>query len=156
MTIVFTNLRGRTARATGAGAFAVSAVALMAGCSSSSVLDLKVGDCIQLPNTKTAVTIDHTSCSEEHQGEVSAIVKTNPNGADDTFPGDSELNSQAEEACVSSFTGYVGSDYVTSSLDVSWLVPTEQSWKDGDRHIACVVYAQGDQKLTQSVKDSNL
>lgn len=156
MTIVFTNLRGRTARATGSGAFTISAVALMAGCSSSSVLDLKVGDCIQLPNTKTAVTIDHTSCSEEHQGEVSAIVETSPNGADDAFPGDSELNSQAEEACVSSFTDYVGSDYVTSSLDVSWLVPTEQSWKDGDRHIACVVYAQGDQKLTQSVKDSNL
>ena len=152
MTIVFTNLRGRTARATGAGAFAISAVALMAGCSSSSVLDLKVGDCIQLPNTKTAVTIDRTSCSEEHRGE----VETNPNGADDAFPGDSELNSQAEEACVSSFTAYVGSNYVTSSLDVSWLVPTEQSWKDGDRHIACVVYAQGDQKLTQSVKDSNL
>lgn len=156
MTIVFANLRGRTARATGAGAFAVSAVALMAGCSSSSVLDLKVGDCIQLPNTKTAVTIDRTSCSEEHRGEVSAVVETSPNGADDAFPGDSELNSQAEEACVSSFTDYVGSDYVTSSLDVSWLVPTEQSWKDGDRHIACVVYAQGDQKLTQSVKDSNL
>ena len=156
MTVVFTNLRGRTARATGSGAFAISAVALMAGCSSSSVLDLKVGDCIQLPNTKTAVTIDHTSCSEEHQGEVSAIVETSPNGADDAFPGDSELNLQAEEACVSSFTAYVGSDYVTSSLDVSWLVPTEQSWKDGDRHIACVVYAQGDQKLTQSVKDSNL
>ncbi|WP_324250092.1 septum formation family protein [Schaalia turicensis] len=153
---MFANLRGRTARATGAGAFAVSAVALMAGCSSSSVLDLKVGDCIQLPNTKTAVTIDHTSCSEEHQGEISAVVETSPNGADDAFPGDSELNLQAEEACVSSFTAYVGSDYVTSSLDVSWLVPTEQSWKDGDRHIACVVYAQGDQKLTQSVKDSNL
>ena len=156
MTIVFANLRGRTARATGAGAFAVSAVALMAGCSSSSVLDLKVGDCIHLPHTETSVTIDHTSCSEEHQGEISAVVETSPNGADDAFPGDSELNLQAEEACVSSFTAYVGSDYVTSSLDVSWLVPTEQSWKDGDRHIACVVYAQGDQKLTQSVKDSNL
>lgn len=138
-----------------AGGLILCAIGLGA-CQGSSVLDLKVGDCLMLPDGDEAVTIEHASCFESHEAEVSALVDTDPKDASALFPGEEALALQAETACVSSFESYVGTPYVLSSLDVTWLLPTKSSWGEGDRQIVCLVNAMDAQPLTSSVKDSKL
>lgn len=148
-------LTGRAVRVACAGGLAASAL-LLVGCTSSSVLDLGVGDCLMLPTETQAVTVRRTTCDSEHEAEVSAVADTDPKGEDDPFPGEDALAKQAESACVGSFESYVGSPYVSSALDVTWLTPTEQSWSQGDRRIVCLVHALDAQRLSSSVRGSKL
>lgn len=129
--------------------------ALLAACSDSSVMHMRVGQCILLPEDKsatTATTIDKTSCTREHDAEVFALASA-PDGV---FPGAEALNRQAETDCISAFDAYVGSDYLTSTLDATWMIPTKDSWAQNDRSIVCLARPLDHSKLTQSVKESGL
>ncbi len=129
---------------------------LLAACTSVSILDLKVGDCLQLPTTSQATTIARTACTSPHEAEVFALIPTDTQDADAHFPGEETLSAQAETACIDAFKGYVGTPYVSSDLDVTWLTPTQSSWAEEDRSIVCLVHAMDAQTLTSSVKDSKL
>ena len=127
----------------------------LAACSDSSVMHMRVGQCILLPEDKsatTATTIDKTSCTREHDAEVFALASA-PDG---DFPGAEALNRQAETECISAFDAYVGSDYLTSSLDATWMIPTKDSWAQNDRSIVCLARPMDRSTLTSSVKDSGL
>ena len=131
------------------------AAAPLAACSDSSVMHMRVGQCILLPEDKsvtTATTIDKTSCTREHDAEVFALASA-PDG---DFPGAEALNRQAETECISAFDAYVGSDYLTSSLDATWMIPTKDSWAQKDRTIVCLARPLDHSKLTQSVRDSGM
>ena len=131
------------------------ATAPLAACSDSSVMHMRVGQCILLPEDKsatTATTIDKTSCTREHDAEVFAVASA-PDG---DFPGAEALNRQAETECISAFDAYVGSDYLTSSLDATWMIPTKDSWAHKDRTIVCLARPLDHSKLTQSVRDSGM
>ena len=131
------------------------ATAPLAACSDSSVMHMRVGQCILLPEDKsatTATTIDKTSCTREHDAEGFALASA-PDG---DFPGAEALNRQAETECISAFDAYVGSDYLTSSLDATWMIPTKDSWAQNDRSIVCLARPLDHSKLTSSVKESGL
>ena len=131
------------------------AAAPLAACSDSSVMHMRVGQCILLPEDKsatTATTIDKTSCTREHDAEVFALASA----PDWDFPGAEALNRQAETECISAFDAYVGSDYLTSSLDATWMIPTKDSWAQNDRSIVCLARPLDHSKLTSSVKESGL
>ena len=136
----------------------VAALALLvplAACSDSSVMHMRVGQCILLPEDKsatTATTLEKTSCTREHDAEVFAVASA-PDG---DFPGAEALNRQAETECISAFDAYVGSDYLTSTLDATWMIPTKDSWAQKDRTIVCLARPLDHSKLTQSVKESGL
>ena len=74
--------------------------------------------------------------------------------ADGPFPGQAVIDDEAIAKCVPLFEDYVGSDYETSRLDVWWIFPTTESWNDGDREVACVLYDLGLNKLTGSMANS--
>ena len=136
-------------------AVAVLAAAPLAACSDSSVMHMRVGQCILLPEDKsatTATTLEKTSCTREHDAEVFAVASA-PDG---DFPGAEALNRQAETDCISAFDAYVGSDYLISTLDATWMIPTKDSWAQNDRSIVCLAFAMNHSKLKQSVKDSGL
>ena len=124
------------------------AAAPLAACSDSSVMHMRVGQCILLPEDKSA----KTSCTREHDAEVFALASA-PDG---DFPGAEALNRQAETECISAFDAYVGSDYLTSSLDATWMIPTKDSWAQNDRSIVCLARPLDHSKLTSSVKESGL
>ena len=116
----------------------------LAACSDSSVMHMRVGQCILLPEGSeetTATTLETTGCTHEHDAEVFHI---------DT------LNRQAESMCISAFDEYVGADYLTSSLDATWMIPTKDSWAHKDRTIVCLARPLDHSKLTQSVRDSGM
>ena len=136
-------------------AVAVLLAAPLAACSDSSVMHMKVGQCILFPEDKsatTATTLEKTSCTREHDAEVFAVTSA-PDG---DFPGAEALNRQAETDCISAFDAYVGSDYLTSTLDATWMIPTKDSWAQNDRSIVCLARPLDHSKLTRSVKESGL
>ena len=55
-----------------------------------------------------------------------------------TFPG-LDAVAAAAQGCAEPFQEFVGRPLTGSALRVTYLHPTEQSWRAGDREILCVV-----------------
>ena len=134
-----------------AAATSLSAMAL-AGCSTSSVMHMSIGQCIQAPEGDQVSTVETVDCSKPHDAEVFFLHKVE----DSEFPGQDSLSSTAEQVCIAAFQGYVGKSYEESSLDVTWFVPTTKSWSQNDREIVCMVTDMQGGKLDESVKNSGL
>lgn len=133
----------------------VAALALLvplAACSDSSVMHMRVGQCILMPEDKTATTVETTGCTREHDAEVFYVTSAD----DGEFPGEVELNKQAESVCIANFEDYVGSSYLSSSLDATWMIPTKDSWAHSDRAIVCLARPLDHSSLKATVKKSGL
>ena len=130
----------------------------LSGCSVLSAItnrthstNLKVGQCIQVPDGSTVYDVELRDCSKEHTGEVYYIEKI----TDATLPDQDEMDQMMEDACFDNFKSYVGKSYSESSLEVTAMYPTEQTWAKGDRDIVCVALPGDSTTLSRSVKDSN-
>lgn len=118
------------------------------------VFDLEVGDCLRAPAEITAelTAVERVGCEREHTLEVFAVAGYEP--ADAEFPGDAQLQTYADGACVAEFERYVGVDYRDSELFFTYLLPSARGWSQGeDRDITCLVTTTGAQ-LTASVRGS--
>jgi hypothetical protein len=121
---------------------AVAALALVgaAGCSSDSVLDLEVGDCLNQSDLdgdeiSSAEAID---CDEEHDAEIFA----EHGFTGDEYPGVDAVREQSEAGCVEQFDDFVGMPYLESELNFTMLYPSETSWNDADdRATLCILQA---------------
>ena len=121
----------------GALAFAL----LLSACSTTSALELKVGNCLDLPNDTEMsagfelTTVKTVSCSSEHEAQVYAEKELTGN----EFPGTDAIQDIAAEFCTEEFKTFVGSEIGTSTLDIYPLMPTAESWEQaGDRTLLCV------------------
>jgi len=116
----------------------VASVWLMAGCGATSVADLAVGNCLngpELGSTATEVAeVNIKPCSGPHELEVFASRKLSG-----TYSGQEALLDDTTAWCVSQFKNYVGIDYAESVYFVTQLVPTRESWDDGDREALCLL-----------------
>lgn len=114
-----------------------------------NVFSLGVGDCFDDPDSFGEVSsVPVRDCSEPHDNEVYATFDVTASD----FPGESAVQEMADEGCVDRFQAYVGVDFFSSSLLISTLVPTDQSWDTGDREILCFLFNQDFSKLNGSVK----
>jgi hypothetical protein len=154
---------------------AALAVLLCAGCgwfggddsgtTSESVFSARPGQCFQAPTKVQAQlsSLQRTPCSSPHTREAYAIVRYTAAGpgaggsastSSDAYPGSDALSTFAQGACAQHFGGYVGVDYLDSSLFFTYLLPSARSWQsDDDRSVICFVTTAG-AKLTGSVKGS--
>ena len=112
--------------------------------------DLKVGQCIQVPDSSQVGSVVTTECTEEHTGEVYYISKI----TQDSLPSSSEMDELIAAACFDSFEDYVGTSPEETTLDATAMYPTSQTWSKGDRDIVCIAVPTGDEKLTESVRGS--
>jgi hypothetical protein len=134
---------------------AVTAVAALAaggvgGCSSGTVLELEVGDCLHSSDLRAEAVVDvAVDCSEPHDAEIFAATEL-PDG---DYPGVEAVRTAAYDYCLPLFDGFVGVPYLSSDLDVYPLLPSEDSWTSaGDREILCVIVAPED--VTQTLANS--
>lgn len=108
------------------------------------ISDLSVGDCIDyepgLFEDDVAEPVEPflqiVDCSGEHEEEVIAL----PVMPDGDFPGDAAVEREAQDACLAAFEPYVGAEYEDSIYDVTWFMPSQETWQEGDRQILCTVY----------------
>ncbi|MCL1692644.1 MAG: septum formation family protein [Actinomycetia bacterium] len=133
-------------------------VLVLAACSSGdseSVFDLRPGDCFDdvIENGEIAEeseTLPMVDCDDPHDNEAYALY----NMDDGAFPTQAAIDDEAIAKCVPLFEDYVGSEYDTSRLDIFWIFPTAESWDEGDREVACVLYDLDLNKLTGSMANS--
>lgn len=100
------------------------------------VFSFKIGDCIK--DVKEGDSLDQATgvpCSEAHQMEVYA--ETFIEDSSETLPATFDKN--GDEYCFAEFSRFVGISYENSKLDFTYLTPSEDSWKEGDREITCLI-----------------
>ena len=114
---------------------------------------LRVGDCIissELDENFSEVPV--VPCTQPHDAEIYYLFDM----PGDTF--DEEAATEAaREVCPEMIEEYVGPNwaYIASEgLGAAWFLPTDDTWKRGDREVDCVAYTvSGENELTSSVKD---
>jgi hypothetical protein len=90
-----------------------------------------------------------TDCASPHDREVyySAPLPA------DSWPGEHEVDLDADDVCYSAFEDYVGLSYEDSDYDYTFYAPAEPEWRAGDRTVVCVV-TPADSYLVGTVKGS--
>ncbi len=116
-----------------------------------SVFDLAVGDCIVPGATLAEQTgqLDAVPCSQPHTHEVYALDDYTES---DVYPGADALEAFADGVCFVAFEAYVGLPFDRSPLHSSHLVPTFNSWTEGDDHTVTCLLVSPEDVLTSSAK----
>ncbi|MBC2900720.1 DUF4190 domain-containing protein [Streptomyces cupreus] len=115
---------------------------------------LAKGDCFDSPSGSlegATYDVEEVPCAGRHDGEVFAVV-TLPGGR---FPGDDSVTRTAEDKCYALESEYAMDPWaVPDDAGVSYLVPTSQSWRFGDREITCLFGSTDDKgTLTGSLRN---
>jgi len=117
-----------------------------------SANDLRVGDCFDLkePDAEEVGDVAAHPCTEAHEYEVFHVGLL----AEGPYPGQDALTKFVIDNCEPTFGAYIGTAYVDSQLDFSWLYPSDDSWEEGDRSVQCAAYDPRNNRLTSSLKGS--
>jgi hypothetical protein len=91
------------------------------------------------------------NCDLPHQYEV--IATPSAGLAPTPTPTTEQFVAAAKKACPAAFKTYVGISYPGSSLEVGWVLPSEEQRNRGVQVIGCTAFDPKG-KLTGSVKDS--
>ena len=114
--------------------------------------DLRVGDCINVPDGAEIAALERLACSEPHDAEVFGVL-AHPAEEGAPYPGSDTLVAFAGEACLGQvFTDYVGVPRDRSQLKHFEIVPQQSAWDDGRRQLVCAVDA--DAPLMGSIRGS--
>lgn len=119
----------------------------------TSIADLEVGKCYDIPNASTGEVqiseIEEVDCSSRHTGEA---FYTGNLDSSEPYPGGSDVQLQAGQECVGRpWTDYVGSAY-PGDYELYTLYPVELAWKVTDGAFACLVIDPALDDLVGSVR----
>ena len=135
----------------------ITGIIILVACS-NNIADLELGDCFN-NNNKQAVgnigeeiyNVEMVGCDEAHESEVYRIFYL----PDSNWKGYDYIIEEANIGCYNGFKQYVGIEWEFSSLDVEYLHPTEDSWKNyDDRAITCYLVEGNYNKTFGSLKNS--
>jgi hypothetical protein len=137
-------------------AFAIAAVATDGFDDGTvSIFELHRGQCVDFTDddSELITELPARDCDEPHDAEVFLVRSMAPSG--DEFPGRSDLDARAEELCSGdAFEEYVGLAYDDSELSVTYVTPSEDSWRMGDRDVVCLATGADGGKLDATVEGS--
>lgn len=118
------------------------------GADGTEIRDLAVGDCFDttgLLGQTVLYTVPAVPCTEPHGGEVFAETELGDEvGEGGALADGGALLDAANAFCLEQFKTFVGVPYGDSELLYWPIGPSEQSWAEGDRRIACVVESPED------------
>lgn len=132
-------------------ALCAAGVLALAGCAGDSVLELRVGDCVDSAELTSAQVTSVTAldCAVEHDGEIYAEYTFDG----ERYPGMEAVRDASDAFCRESFATFVGLPYDESELHYSTLYPTQDSWDTAaDRASLCLVLSA--EPVTGSLADS--
>lgn len=123
---------------------------------SSNPNDLRVGDCFAEPAEMDAIDdVQHQPCTEPHDSEV-IFVADYPAAKDAAVLSNEQHLAYIESNCLPAFTAYTGLDLLAQEvLDVGYLVPTDESWREGDRKVICYAIRVDGSAMSQSVRTAH-
>ncbi|GAA3830242.1 DUF4190 domain-containing protein [Streptomyces coacervatus] len=110
-----------------------------AGRDNGSAYSLAKGECFDAPSGSlqgVAYDVDRVPCAGRHDGEVFAAFKMTGGAG---YPGDGKVTDTADARCYALRYDYAMDAWaVPDDVDVYYLTPTPQSWKQGDREVTCL------------------
>jgi len=114
---------------------------------------LGLGDCYQRP-LRLDREVEVVACGLAHDRQaVGAIDDPDPAGA--RYPGPDALQKFAEEHCRQAFARFVDLPGEQIGLVAADLVPTEDVWRRGSRHVVCAVARPDGRRIAGSVTDNS-
>lgn len=110
------------------------------------VHDLTVGDCwnsddfvaAAVGETVDLFAVEVVPCAGPHFAEAFATARY-PGGSSEPYPGDIEVQLEAQRVCFARFEDDFDVSYESSTMNIIPLFPRSQSWSFGDRDILCSV-----------------
>lgn len=120
--------------------------------------ELTAGDCFDDPARDTLAALVVLPCDEPHQVEVVGFVEL----ADGDYPGRDRAEELGRAECDGVLADYLMLEPVpggaapttidSTDLVQDTFVPTESSWKDGDRTVICLTFLPDKSAMTSSVR----
>jgi hypothetical protein len=109
-------------------------------------VDLEVGDCLdtqQVDGVAVLYWIPVVPCDEPHHGEVFGVTRLDDSvGGPGEVPSQPQLWEAADAYCYPRFDEFVGTTWAASELTYWPVAPSQESWEEGDRKVACVVESE--------------
>ena len=122
-------------------------VLVAAGCGGNA-FELTTGQCFNEPDSEEVLNVEIVDCAAPHDLEVYETADL----PDPTFDA-AAVDTGAFEICLAAFDGFVGTPYADSELDIYYLIPSEESWADGDREVVCAVYDLSGDQMTGTAEN---
>jgi putative regulator of septum formation len=118
--------------------------------------DLRVGDCFDEPVGQEVIEkVQHQPCTEKHDAEV-VFVGNYPAAKGAAVPSDDEYETFFATKCLPAFAAYTGVDMLSQEvLGISYYVPTNEVWRDGDREIMCYAARMDGGTMNASVRTAH-
>ncbi|QHC58167.1 septum formation family protein [Rathayibacter sp. VKM Ac-2760] len=111
-----------------------SGVVVTAG--SVDPFSLVKGDCLRAPDDDRIADVEVVPCADPHELELFHVFAQ----PGDDYTSRNTLLAQAEAGCEPEFPATIGIAYGDSALEYRSFVPSEVSWRHGDRSVLCAVY----------------
>lgn len=138
-------------------AIAIALIVVVVSNTSTSLLDLRVGDCFDLPvagseaaradDVEIVETVEVIGCDEPHEAEVVAVGELNPDG-DLAYPSDDELFAAVDPRCAAA-------SVPLDRFGIVPIAPTERSWESFDGRFLCLAIPFGGEPVTGSIVGSS-
>ena len=111
----------------------------------NAVFRLRAGDCV---DNGAGLSAQVVSCDVAHDAEIFATFGLPGKAA---WPGETAVQQQASQGCVSRVSGYVNPQLAAASLTQEYVYPDQTAWQAGVRTVICEVRSPNGQ-LTGSVR----
>ena len=112
----------------------------------TALQDLAVGQCFNggraaSPTGASVVFgVEVVPCTEPHEGELAATFGYPGASTSVSYPGTDSVGTYAQDECITEFETYVGTDFNSSALEMTFVYPLESNWSLGDYSIQCIVH----------------
>ncbi|MEA2674419.1 MAG: hypothetical protein QOI92_1611 [Chloroflexota bacterium] len=114
-------------------------------------IDLKVGDCFDIPTAISVQAVTHHACTEPHTAEV--FLVTNYAGSPMDTPLALLLDEFVTATCDPAFAAYVGKPLADApELSIGSIYPNPDAWQRGQRTITCYVAKTDQSSISTSLK----
>ena len=116
---------------------------------------VQVGDCFNdtSSNDDEITSVPGVPCSDPHDNETFAVFDL---GIDSFLEEEDAMYELAYSSCKEHFESFVGNDYESSTLEITTMYPSAQSWQENDREVVCAIYDMDANKLVGSAKGMGL
>jgi Septum formation len=116
-------------------------------------IDLKVGDCFDIPTATSVQAVTHHACTEPHTAEV--FLVTEYSGSPMDTPLALLLDAFVTANCDPAFATYVGKPLADApELSIGSIYPNPDAWQRGQRTITCYVAKTDQTSMSASLKGS--
>ena len=116
--------------------------------------NVQVGDCFDDSTSFSdeISSVPGVPCSEPHDNEAFAVFDVSI----ESYPNEDAMYDLAYNSCMERFETFVGKDYESSSLEITTMYPSSESWQQDDREIICAVFDMNAEKLVGSAAGRGL